>query len=50
MARTITQVAFQTEPEKFARNGHGTAHRPCRGPPKPPPVRYHTAKTQSCPR
>jgi len=43
----MNQVASQTKSEKYARNSHLAAHPAWRGPPTPPPARYHTAKTQT---
>ena len=43
----MNQVAFQTEIGKICSKQSPLAHVACRGPPIPPPSRYHTAKTRS---
>ena len=42
-----TRVASKPKSENYARNGQAASHPAGRGPPRPPPARYHTAKTQS---
>ena len=44
----MNKVASQTVIGKYARNSRLAAHPACRGPPTPPPARYHTAKTHNC--
>src|SRR5215207_1389626 len=47
MAWRCSGLPSKSKSENYARNGHVAVHPACRGPPTPPPERYHTAKTQS---
>jgi hypothetical protein len=49
MAGRRTRVAAKPKSENYARNGQAASHPACRGSPRPPPARYHTAKTHSRP-
>ena len=41
----VRVIAAKPKSENYARNGQAASHPACRGPQRPPPARYHTAKT-----